>query len=124
MLVLERDRLESAFFPPSVFQTTGTRAIVPNIYPRKTPQRNELDRGITEGVPGCSITGSGGCKHRYQTRRWISTSSLLRNTGHTAGYVQRRFRNGRNAEILTNLESGRPYPKPAMGALKSLAWKS
>lgn len=35
-----------------------------------------------------------------------------------------QFGTDRGMGVLTNLDSGRPYPKPAMGALKSLAWKS
>jgi len=73
-----------------------------------------------------SISGLDGCIRPFRTHPSRSVVDLRRNTWHTMTFVSRaqkrqsRICFGRK-EPRTNLDNGSPYPKPAIGALKSLA---
>jgi len=71
----------------------------------------------------CPTIGSGGYRRPCHTPPSRSVLSLHQSTSHTnpssTSHTSKRI-----VERLTNRDSGSPYPNPAIGALKSLAWKS
>ena len=78
----------------------------------------------TAMAPDYSTIGSGGYKRPSRTPPSKLVLSRHQSTSHTnpSSTSARIFK--RIVERLTNRDSGSPYPNPAIGALKSLAWKS